>query len=98
MSRCQNDGIGVMIWGLFFHYGGFCAVEVHECINAQKYIETLKHLVPFMEEFHTENAMCQHDNASLNAVIATEKYLADRDIDVMNWPARSPALNTDRKV
>lgn len=94
MSRRQNGGGGVTVWGFFSARGKFNIMVVKGNLNAEKYIGLIDACQkPYIERYHPAGAVLQQDNASAHAAHSTRMYLFDNDIDVMDWPSRSPDLN-----
>lgn len=87
-------GGGVMIWA------GFCAAGKTEIayvptkINSQNYIELLEDtMVERTEELCGVNFVFQQDNAAVHSAKIVEEWFSLKNIEVLDWPARSPDLN-----
>ena len=69
--------------------------------NANHYINTLgRGLLPFVADtFGAEHPwVFQHDGAAIHTAIATRKWLTERQIRTLPWPAKSPDLNIIENV
>ena len=69
-------------------------MRVEDTIYAEAYIELLHDAaVPYMNRFFPSGYIFQQDNAPAHIVRVTKQFLADRNVDLPPWPARSPDLN-----
>lgn len=94
LSRRQNCGGSVMIWGCFSEMGIGSLAFTTSRINAVKYMDILRsHLLPFIHEKHPGSWTFQQDNAPVHTAKRTKEWLNSKNITVMDWPARSPDLN-----
>ena len=85
----------VMTWSCVSYYGIGELVPIDGTMTAQKYIHTLEsHLIPQMNHWFP-SGMCymQHDNAPCHKARAVTDFLADQEVNVINWPPYSPDLN-----
>ena len=62
--------------------------------DSQCYQRTLESfLLPFMNEIVDRNPVLQHDNCLIHTTALTRQWLPDHDLNVLDWPAKSPDLN-----
>jgi DDE superfamily endonuclease len=59
-------------------------------VTARRYIEVLEaHLSTILEN----DSLFMQDNSRVHTAIIVQDWFADRDIDVLDWPAYSPDMN-----
>jgi hypothetical protein len=93
-SKRPFGGGSVMIWGAFSANGKAELVIMEGRQNAQKYVEVLeKSMLPFAEDNHGQDFIFQQDNAAIHTARATKAWFEDKNITVLDWPAKSPDLN-----
>ena len=74
ISRRQNDGGGIMIWGCISRSGRLRISFVGGNLNADRYIELLNDvLLPFREAHHPAYCKFQQDGASSHTAKATRR-------------------------
>jgi hypothetical protein len=57
-------------------------------------VSTLQdHLLPFMDHHHRDGAIFQQDNAAIHTSRLTKAWFSERNMTVLDWPAKSPDLN-----
>ena len=68
-------------------------------MNAQTYvIDVLSvEVLPFIQ-FHGLNVIFMHDNAYPHSAAVTRQFLATNNVNVLDWPANSPHLNSIEQV
>lgn len=67
--------------------------------DSKGYCETLEDgLLEFAANTFGETYTFHRDNAPVHTSRYTRKWLYDRNIDVQDWPAKSPGLNIIEKV
>ena len=94
LSSRQNGGGSLMIWGAFSWRGCAKLAIIKGNMNSEQYIEVLQeYMLPFAEDKHPDGFIFQQDGASVHRSQATMQYLKDADVDLLDWPARSPDLN-----
>jgi transposase len=83
-----------MVWGAFSSRGISTLCFVTQSMDSTVYQQTLEgHLLPFMQEKHSNLCIFQQDNASCHKSRSTKAWLQERQIHVLEWPALSPDLN-----
>ena len=90
----RNNGGSVMVWAAFSRAGKSELVFIDGTMDSSKYCATLSTtLLPFIEQHHPRGARFQQDNAPCHVSAYSKQYFSDMDIDVIDWPSRSPDLN-----
>jgi len=93
-SKRPFGGGSLMIWGAFSAAGKAELVVMEGRQNSQRYIDVLeKSLLPFLSVTHNNNATFQQDNAAIHTSRVTKNWFQEKNIQVMDWPAKSPDLN-----
>lgn len=91
----RNFGGGsLMVWAAFSRKGKTPIATISTRMNSESYVELLDSvLIPFTEDIMDNNFIFQQDNAAIHVSKKSMAWFSDRNIQVMNWPARSPDLN-----
>ena len=86
---------GVMVWGCFSSFGMGPLVRVNGRQNANDYINVLdNHLLPYIGRLDDQNNyIFQDDNAQIHRARSTLRWISEKNIDQLFWPAQSPDLN-----
>ena len=71
-------------------------VRIDGGLDAELYCKILEEDLPSSVEFYGDelkNYIFQHDNDPKHTSKKVKKWLADNEIEVLEWPAQSPDLN-----
>ena len=83
-----------MVWGAFCQRGTspLMILEGHQ--NSTAYMKTLEEgLLPFAAQKYGNNWIFQQDRASIHTSGATMEWMEQHNMEVLDWPSRSPDLN-----
>ena len=82
-----------MVWGGVSQNHRTELVVIAGNLNAVRYREDilLPHVVPFLQA--NPDMTLQHDNATSHTARSVRNFLQDRNVGVLTWAAKSPALN-----
>uniref|UniRef100_A0AAZ3RQ21 Tc1-like transposase DDE domain-containing protein n=1 Tax=Oncorhynchus tshawytscha TaxID=74940 RepID=A0AAZ3RQ21_ONCTS len=88
-----GGGGSVTVWGGVSQHHRTELVVIANNLNAVCYREDilLPHVVPFLQA-HPDMTL-QHDNATSHTARSVRDFLQDRNVSVLLWSAKSPALN-----
>ena len=96
-GQVQAGGISVMFWGCFTQSGTGPLVAIEGSMDSLKYIEVLEeHLIPAYESIRddSESSMVfMQDNAPCHKSNIVKRFLAEKNIETLDWPPQSPDLN-----
>ena len=83
-----------MVWGAFSSHGKSHLAIMDGNQDSNDYIYIIsEYLLPFIDRIYGRDCIFQQDNASIHASSITRTFFNEQDIDVLDWPARSPDLN-----
>lgn len=94
LSKRQNGGGSFMFWGSFSYHWGINMVVMNGILAVEHYIDIIDaYFANKSKEIHSEGYACQQDNATPHTAKATQKWLMDQKITVMDCSVRSLNLN-----
>ena len=84
----------VMIWRAFTASGNADLIVMQGKQKSARYINALeKSHFPFMNRLDINNTISQHDNAAIHTSRLTKNWFKTKNIEVLDWPTKSPDLN-----
>lgn len=91
----RNFGGGsLMVWAAFSRTGKLQLVFTTCKMTSKDYTQILEQsLIPYVRMHSDEDFTFQQDNAAIHTSRFTQQWFEDHNIDVLDWPARSPDLN-----
>ena len=83
-----------MAWGAIHHGGKSQLVIVDGTLRMDGYVDILRNqMLPFARATFRDNFIFVHDNATPHTGRVTRNFLEQEDVNVMDWPAKSPDMN-----
>ena len=81
-----------MVWAGISYSGRTDLIQVQGNLTARRYLDEIirPHVLPFMNR---QNVIFQHDNARPHTARIPRDFLAQNNVQVLDWPSRSPNLN-----
>jgi hypothetical protein len=93
IQRDRYGGGSVMVWGGISQRGKTDLVTINGTLNSQRYCNEIvvPVVVPFLRRGNA--GIFQQDNARPHTARHTQGILHQNNVDVLDWPARSPDLS-----
>lgn len=90
----QQKGGSILCYMALSKDGIIVSKKIDGIINSTKYIHIIQDVVlPILRAKYKDNFILQQDNASPHTSKATKKFLIDSNIQMLNWPSRSPDMS-----
>lgn len=99
VSTLQGGGGSVMVWGIISVHGPGPLARLNGKINSGKYIKMLEdHFMDYFVNLQDKNCIFMQDNAPIHTARNVKKFLQERDVPCLDWPAQSPDINPIENV
>lgn len=99
LSRRQNGGGGIMVWGAFSAFGVSKLALLKGRQNTQCYLKVMdEYLLHYTDDKLPVTWIYQQDNAPIHVSQAARSWFSSQGIRLMDWPSRSPDLNPIENV
>ncbi|KAG4235586.1 hypothetical protein PC116_g16284 [Phytophthora cactorum] len=93
-KRRQAGGGSAMVWAAFSSRGKSPLVVLSGRQNSEDYIYTVsEYLLPFAHLNYGTDYIYQQDNVSIHVSKRTTEFFAEQQVEVLDWPSKSPDLN-----
>lgn len=93
-SKRQMGGGSVMIWGGIGFNQRTDIVMISGRINSKDYLALIENqLKKYFEKESKDNVLFQQDNAPVHTSKLVKEFFKKENIQVLDWPARSPDFN-----
>lgn len=93
-ERLQQHGPSIMIWGAIAPGCFLCYKRCESTIDYVHYCNILETtMLPAARAKVGDDFIFQQDNASVHTSKFTKKWFQDHNIEVLDWPAKSPDLS-----
>ena len=90
-----RDRWGGGLWGRISKFHKTRLIVFDRNVNANTYIQNALQpaVVPFMRQHFRSRGQIKQDNAPAHNAMLTTNFLQRNNINVMNWPAKSPDMS-----
>ena len=87
-----------MVWAGISHVGKTNLIILNGNLNAQRYRDEILApvVIPYIQANH--NAIFQQDNARPHTARLTTQFLQANNVNVMDWPSKSPDLSPIEQI
>ena len=93
-NKSQCKGEEIMIWGMVFPNGILTIKLLKGKIKSENYLHIVQTFaVKIMKLNMRPNFLLVQDNCSVYKTMAVQNYLRSQNINIIDWPSRSPDLN-----
>lgn len=90
-----------MVWSVISYKGPGALYVVEGTMNAEKYQKVLEtQLLPQVKKWFKkrEKPIFKHDGAPCHRAQKITKFLAEKKVDILDWPGNSPDMNPIENV
>lgn len=95
IKTVKHGGGNIVVWGSFSYYGVGPLFRIQGIMKATDYVGILQNcMLPYAEENMPLRWVFQQDNDPKHTAKCTQKWFNDSKINLLDWPAQSPDLNS----
>lgn len=91
--RRQCKGGGIMLWGMLLPNGLVAITELPKKFTSVQYIQLMKTYVIPIIKLNLGKFYIVQDNCRIHTAHATTNFFQSTEIEVLDWPSKSPDLN-----
>ncbi|KAL4489341.1 hypothetical protein ABPG72_018996 [Tetrahymena utriculariae] len=90
----EKHPLKVHIWKSISYSGSLQLTKIFDKMDCEDYLKILEDLFEEQEEYWNQNRVIfQQDNSSVHTVGIISEFLAKKEIELLEWPSKSPDLS-----
>ena len=86
------------VWGALSFNGFYLKIIEDGRINSRKYCEIVAEFMPYADALYTNGWVLEQDGATPHTSKETKEFLAENNIQILQWPPNSPDINPVENV
>lgn len=98
-SKRQMGGGSVMVWMALLPNGTLHLELLEGKVDTSRFLAVMNRVLPVIDNlFGCEKVVFQQDNAPIHTSAEARRFFSERNLHLLEWPARSPDLNPVENV